>query len=109
MRDVNVELSPLEQYAARARHNDPATSHEAAASVDKIRESQQLILSILMDHGPLTDEQIYARIPLGTKMSPSGARTRRGELVHKNFVKDSGNHGLTASGRRTIIWVAVEQ
>lgn len=93
---------------ARARNSDPVTSHEAADSVNRIRESQQHVLDVLRIWGAATDEEIYER--LGTarlRISPSGARTRRSELVTKNLVVASGDYGLTASGRRSIKWRAV--
>lgn len=108
----NNKTKPLETMAlfdgayARARNSDPETSHQAARSVTKIRETQQLILDLLKVHGPMTDEQIYALIPAG-RMSPSGARSRRKELqadLHR--IEDSGFRALTKAGRKTIIWRA---
>ncbi|MHC5840021.1 hypothetical protein ACYTYC_09450, partial [Streptococcus pyogenes] len=45
---------------AHARHTDPETSHEAAASIgeDKIRASQQAVLMILLRFGPMTDSKL---------------------------------------------------
>ena len=89
-----------------ARTTDPETSHRAAASVRNIRESQQTILNLLKEHGALSDEQIFKKFP--KKITPSGARTRRNELVRMGLVKDSGQTDKTASGRATIIWQAIE-
>lgn len=91
---------------AHARRNDPSTSKEAADSVRRIKESQQHILDVLKAWGPQTDEEIYARLMAAGrfKISPSGARTRRSELVADGRVKDSGAKAFTKSNRRTIIW-----
>jgi hypothetical protein len=91
----------------RARNTDPHTSHEAAASVLRIRETQQRILTSLRTHGPLTDEQIsHVAFEEGWYTSPSGLRTRRSELVEAGLVVDSTLRHRTVSGRRSIIWKA---
>ncbi len=90
---------------AVARHSDPDTSHEAAASVKHIRRSQEVVLALLKDLGPVTDEELY--VFAQDNMTRSGARTRRKELVDKRLVKDSGMKRLTISGRKSIVWEAV--
>lgn len=90
---------------AKVRATDPDTSVDAADSVSRIMESQRHILGVLRSSGPLTDEQIYARISM--PMSPSGARSRRHELVERGLVIDSGERGKTVSGRKTIMWKAL--
>lgn len=90
---------------AIARNTDPETSHEAAISVSGIRVSQQHILDALRSYGPATDEEIFPRLPV--PISPSGARTRRAELVAMGLVRDSGARRTTATGRKTIVWRAV--
>ncbi len=90
--------------AARARNTDPGTSHKAAASVKNITETQARILNLLKIYGPMTDEEILSR--LEDKLSPSGARSRRSELVAAGSVTDSGKKKLTRSGRHTIVWAA---
>ena len=94
---------------AVARKSDPVTSHEAAASVRDIRESQRVILDWLQRRGPMTDGELlfFVSNMMVNKMSPSGCRTRRKELVDMKFVRDSGRRQLTPSGRRTIVWEAV--
>jgi len=99
-------LAEPENYA---RATDPATSHAAAASVteDTIRELHAAILQVLRMHPPLSDEQIRERLFAdGVLTTPSGARTRRSELVHAGVVKDSGLRGTTKAGRPTILWTA---
>ena len=94
--------------AAHARSTDPSTSHEAAASVEDLRESQTRVLAFIARHGPITDEDL-ARVVRGEQfaISPSGLRTRRSELVHLGLVRDSGKRTLTNAGRRTILWEVV--
>lgn len=100
---------PAPEPAARARRTDPETSHEAAATVDALRERQAAVLGVLR-RGPATDEQLaqaYAAVPGAPKQSPSGLRTRRSELVEMGLARHSGAFGQTASGRRTRVWEAV--
>src|SRR5690349_12580706 len=95
---------------ARARTTDPATSHEAAASLpaDKLRDSQQAVLNLLR-RGPGTDTDIEWRYGNHGEppQSSSGLRTRRKELVAKGLVEDSGDRVTMPSGRKAIIWRAV--
>lgn len=89
-------------HRAHARNSDPETSVEAADSVNpRIRESQQEVLERLRACGPLTDDQLVERLP---RMSPSGVRSRRSELVERGLVRDSGARAFTKSNRKTIIW-----
>jgi hypothetical protein len=88
----------------RARTGDPGTSHEAARSVTELSEKQELILSALR-RNPSIDEEIQDWFSI--VMSPSGARTRRAELVDMNLVRDSGKRRKTRSGRNAIVWEAV--
>lgn len=109
---VPIPHRPL-SYQARARRTDPATSHEAAASVTVLNETHVRILRLLdvwvgnatYPHG-LTDEEllhIWAD-QYDEQISPSGLRSRRSELVRAGRVVDSGERGTTAAGRRCIVW-----
>jgi len=89
-------------FTARARHGDPITSHQAADSVSKISEKQRLILNLFKWGGPMTDSTLITL--LGGVMSESGARSRRSELVHDGYLKDSGVKKMLASGRMSIVW-----
>jgi hypothetical protein len=88
-------------HRAHARNSDPATSVEAADRVHDITGAQQRVLEVLKAHGPLTDEQLVDLLP---RMSPSGVRSRRSELVERRLVRDSGVTTTTKLNRRTIIW-----
>ncbi len=90
----------------RARLTDPETSRMAARSVseERLRTSQKIILDALEHFGEMTDEEIYEFMVGFHQISPSGARTRRKELVDLGLVRDSGLRGLTPSGRQSIKW-----
>ena len=90
-----------------ARATDPDTSWDAAASVDRphLTTVRQGILDALLEHGAMTDEQIWRAIqPLHHLTSPSGARTRRRELVVAGLVEDSGSRIKGMTGRMMILW-----
>jgi hypothetical protein len=89
----------------RARTTDPVTSHDAAASVKRIRESHELLLAAFERWGDMTDTQLaecLARV--GAMLSPSGIRSRRAELVEMGKLRDSGRTDILPSGRRSIVW-----
>lgn len=51
-----------------------------------------------------TDEELAERLGL----AGNTARPRRRELAQRNLVSDSGARRTTRSGRKAIVWVAVE-
>ncbi len=87
----------------KARRTDPQTSWDAARSVENLSIVQQSIMWLL-ELRPMSDEEIYGHLGPDLPVSPSGLRTRRKELVEKGLVVDSGERGLTRSGRQTIKW-----
>lgn len=99
----------LEEEQARARATDPATSHLAAKTVN-VTKGQQTVLYEFRLYGPMTDEQLIEALAVRTtscpeaRLSDSGARSRRAELVAKGFLKDSGRRQTTRAGRQTIVW-----
>lgn len=103
--------TPLDfaRQVAPVRHSDPSTSHDAAASVRNITKGQQWVLDTLLTLGPMHDEQLvhYMRDVHEYRISVSGVRTRRAELVAAGFVVDSGRRAVTESGRQSIVWRAV--
>jgi hypothetical protein len=97
----------------RARTSDPSTSHEAAASVQRVSKTQAAILFILQY--PMSDERLidsyYSMSGAGMapNAAPSGIRSRRKELVDLGLVADTGERERLASGRHAILWQTVEQ
>lgn len=93
---------------AKARLTDPQTSHDAAASVTNVTETQKYILKAL--NRPRTDPDLadaYLNIKNAPLASLSGIRSRRNELVVKGLVEDSGERVKLPSGRKAIVWRAV--
>jgi ribulose-5-phosphate 4-epimerase/fuculose-1-phosphate aldolase len=96
---------------ARARQTDPATSHQAAASVHSLTLKQKAVLNVLRGIGPLSDESLVALYQRGgiaysdVPQSDSGIRTRRSELVALGHVRNAGI-GRTRTGRRCQLWRA---
>lgn len=89
---------------AHARRTDPETSHAAAKSVGsvEITELQRWIFDALEE--PMSDEQLWNALAGRGRLTPSGVRTRRSELVEQGFVCDSGRRTSTTSGRQSIVW-----
>ena len=91
---------------AVARRGDPSTSWAAANSLypETLRRTLRLVLHTIQDRGPMTDEHLVDL--LEGAMSPSGARSRRAELVDLGLVYDTGQRLVLRSGRRAIVWAA---
>lgn len=79
-----------------------ATSREAARAIrPAISALHQALLEVLREHpAGLTDEEMQA----AASMQPSTQRPRRGELVARGVVVDSGETRPTRSGRRAVVW-----
>lgn len=94
------DLQPM----AFTRKDAPIESYEAAQSVRNITETQAWILGSLSAQGAATDETLFARARAeGFRISPSGLRSRRSELVALQRVQACGE-GTTAAGRKCAIW-----
>jgi hypothetical protein len=97
-----------------ARTTDPDTSHNAARSLHALPERRQAVWAVLAEHGPLTDESLVAIYDQFVEdgilppQSPSGIRTRRNELTKLGLAIDTGQRGITVSGRAAILWGAVD-
>jgi len=86
-----------------ARTTDPGTSHAAAKSVRNQSDTHSRIIALL-EFGPKTDEEIFLGLAAnGYKISQSGARTRRKEMVDVGkIVKVGEKRGGT--NRLMSIW-----
>ena len=90
---------------AKARKNDPWTSHAAAESVEDVTVTQEYVLRALKK--PRNDIQLvdaYRQYKRAPRASESGIRSRRAELVDAGLVVDSGKKVKTPSGRWSIVW-----
>ena len=99
----------LDLFGAHARTTDPQTSHEAARTVNVTR-GQQIVLNEFLMYHEMTDEQLIEALKIrqgscyDAKLSDSGARSRRAELVAIGILKDTGRRTTTAANRKTTIW-----
>jgi len=88
----------------QARTSDPATSHEAAASMyDEARAQRQHIHQWLIVHGGLTADGLDQA--LGLRVTSAGRRLP--ELESEGLVRKTQRQAMTRSGRSAIIWEAV--
>jgi len=89
---------------------DPDTSRAAAESisVEKISETQERVLVVYRFHGPLSDEQLeeFFLDYWPDSATSQGIRSRRGELVRKGLVVDTGKRSTTRYGRSCVVWRA---
>lgn len=94
---------------ARARLTDPQTSHDAAKSVKDLTGVQMRILKLFeLPHAGYTDEELVLAYQksYGSFFPATDAsiRSRRSELVHRQYLVDSGEKRLTKAGRGTTVW-----
>lgn len=101
---------------AKARRNDPETSHEAAETVNVSRDRKAVLFALYME-SDLTDDAIFAALehpqsddehmPHGTSQS---LRSRRVELMRDGYIEVSAYadgtplYGRTAYGRRCRLY-----
>jgi len=89
---------------------DPETSREAAESIplERVSEVQHKILTLLKIHGPMSDEQLVERFDgcWPSSATDQSVRSRRGELVRKGLVVDTGRRSTTRYGRSCVVWGA---
>jgi len=91
-----------------ARRSDPATSFQAAASVD-LTNGQKIVMAAFRVRNQMTDDELVNLVAeLRLKLSPSGCRSRRKELVERGILRDSGVKALTPHKRTTTVWEIVQ-
>jgi hypothetical protein len=84
-------------------HRDPETSRKAAESVSlsNVTRLQKAILSTLtLARKPCTDEEICERLSW-MRVSESGIRSRRSELLRAGRIEVADEAGVTKHGRRS--------
>jgi DNA-binding MarR family transcriptional regulator len=86
--------------AGAARYTDPATSHEAAASISAT-QLESLVLAELSRRGPGTTEQLAARM----EMSLVTVSPRMKPLESKGLIVRAGR-AVNQSGRTAIVWAS---
>lgn len=90
--------------SARARSEDPVTSHAAADSLrpQVITEIQRKVIAYAQAQGErgFTDEQLSTYFA----HTRSTYRTRRAELTDLELIVDTGRRQVGSTGRRMIVW-----
>jgi hypothetical protein len=100
---------------AHARTTDPETSHVAAASVKELTKAQTAVQRLFAFGTGWADYQLVSEYQhrhrampgLYPRLSESGIRTRRKELVDKGVLMDTSRRVKMPSGRMAIVWALV--
>lgn len=99
MNQIAIDFSPQRL----ARRSDPSTSHEAAERVREFAGGHcGLILDALRKYGPMTCDEIAARIDL----LPHQVNKRTADLQRAGRAAPTGEERLSMSGRRARVWGA---
>lgn len=101
----HVPVSPQR----RARRSDPITSHNAASGGPGDSKLRQDIIRVLTAHGPLTDDEIRARLQAEGSTLRSNPRRRRSELLQAGVVFDTGEKRLSDLGSFAIVWAITKE
>lgn len=89
---------------ARARHNNPITSFEAADQAkDLANHHANLILECLIKHGPLSKDGIANHL----KITGHQVSRRLSELQKDGYIQPTGNTVKSNSGRKEREWQIV--
>lgn len=108
---------PLHQYfppsdivdvPPAARITDPDTAHQAAHAAhtgSKLNLNHRLVLSLLLEHGPLTDHGLSEMaLRRGVTIKSTSIGKRRHELATIGQVADTGRRAPTDTGRSAVLW-----
>jgi hypothetical protein len=98
-KDVFKKIFPLPEFP-RARTNDPATSHEAAASITDVSSHYAQILEALSTIGPLGKDGIsfYSRL------DPNQIARRLNEMQKLGLIRLTGKTVKSNSNRQEREW-----
>lgn len=98
-------MSDLFAYPHQLGSQDRDTSRDAAAEIaPKAQILRARALEVLERSNGLTADQVAARLG----MSILSIRPRCTELARMGKVRDSGERRLNASGKKAIVWMAVQ-
>lgn len=96
-----MQQQSLEPTPPRARMQDPATSHLAAACARELQARHHLaIVDALRKHGPMGKDMIAAT----TGLTGVAVARRMSELRGLGFVEPSGKRALSLAGRPETEW-----
>ncbi|KRC60622.1 hypothetical protein ASE14_06425 [Agromyces sp. Root81] len=104
----------MRTLAPIARPHDPETSWDAAEQQTESRRDliKAVIVTILKNHGPCSDEEISDRFeayrfvhPSVPNVTPQNLRTRRKELEVEGNVRATETRGRTRTGNTCHLWV----
>lgn len=77
------------------------TSYLAAEKIKRSVNTLRLkVFHYIVMNGPVTDEEIQEGLELGGNCE----RPRRRELQLRGMIEDSGEQGITKSGRKAVRW-----
>lgn len=100
---------PTSRRRRRARQPFPETSRLAFERASAGRwVIYDAILSLLAEHGPLVDDELYRLYLLGSwpLRSRQNLATARRELADAGIVRDTGRRGLSDFGNPATLWEA---
>lgn len=106
----HVAILIADDEVPTARWSDPSESHKAAASVRSTGPTHRRIMELFKDKPQMTDSEIKYQWQVREvrddwpKISDSGLRTRRRELVTAGLLRDSKRRLTTKGGRTTAVW-----
>ena len=98
-KDVFKKIFPLPEFP-RVRNTDPATSHEAAASITDVSSHYAQILEALSTIGPLGKDGISAC----TNLDSNQVARRLNEMKMMGLIELTGNTVKSNSGRSEREW-----
>lgn len=102
-RQGHVEAALEPDLRGMTHHDDPYTSHEAAAAIERRRtELHEKVLEAFDAHGAMTDEDLE-QLPEFVEYGPSTIRKRRSELLQAGAIIAIGDR-RNSRGRRMLIW-----
>lgn len=100
----------MTHWLFRARTSDPATSHSAAALMNEAASQnvRDIIVGILLVHGPLTHSAIHEKYrEAGGRRTENRIRTATKELERDGRVRRSNVVGLSPLGNESHLWEVV--